>query len=358
LAGLNSMGKSSVIQSLLLLRQSRQSGALAAGRLDLSGDYLELGTGIDVLSDGAEKDEIGIAIQNEDAGNNYLWPLVFSYDRDGDRLEMTENTLFDVSGVNAPQFEPNDLNFLPFEGDFHYISADRFGPKKTSPLSESRVQSRDFGIRGEYVLHFILSHGTDLLAEGDPRAVGTETLSMSSVTDMWLQDISPGSHLSIAMIREADAAIPSFQFNRPGDVATRAFRPSNVGFGLSYVLPVIVSLVAARPYSLVMIENPEAHLHPKGQTRLGQLAVRAAAAGVQVIIETHSDHFMDGARIEIRNKTLSPSRAVFHYFQKTDGEATAVTPSIDSEGRLSDWPSGFFDQHRQNTSALIKPQRS
>ena len=98
-------------------------------------------------------------------------------------------------------------------------------------------------------------------------------------------EISPGVQLSITGVPEADIARGAFTFGREGSLRSPEYRPTNVGFGLSYVLPVLVALLAAPPGGLVIIENPEAHLHPHGQTMMGELCARAAAAGVQVIIE-------------------------------------------------------------------------
>lgn len=117
-----------------------------------------------------------------------------------------------------------------------------------------------------------------------------------------------------------------------------------------------MALLAARAGDLVIVENPEAHLHPKGQTRLAQLAARAAAAGIQVIIETHSDHFLDGVRIDIREGRLPHSDAAFHYFARDGIKATVISPTIDTDGRLSEWPEGFFDQHDENLSKLLAPR--
>jgi predicted ATPase len=150
--------------------------------------------------------------------------------------------------------------------------------------------------------------------------------------------------------------VSGFSFGAAGELRSREYRATNVGFGLSYVLPVLVALLGVSRGGLVLIENPEAHLHPRGQTRLGELCARAAAAGVQVVIETHSDHVMDGSRIAIREGVLEASNAAFHYFGRTGEEIEVVSPSVDAEGRLSEWPAGFFDQTRRDTARLVRPK--
>ena len=75
-----------------------------------------------------------------------------------------------------------------------------------------------------------------------------------------------------------------------------------------------------------------------------------------MFVETHSDHFMDGVRIAVRDGLIEPTDAAFHYFER-DGNKTVVTsPRVDIDGRLSQWPAGFFDQHEENLAKLIAPR--
>lgn len=165
----------------------------------------------------------------------------------------------------------------------------------------------------------------------------------------------PRVSLQLKTLYEADLIQAGFSFSSPGSLNSRTYRATNVGFGISYVLPVIVALLATPTGGLIIIENPEAHLHPQGQTYLGELCARAAKAGIQVIIETHSDHFMDGVRISVKNKTLTPNQVKFHYFHRQGTETQIKSPNIDEKGKLSEWPEGFNDQHRKNAVQLLKP---
>lgn len=356
LAGLNGMGKSSVIQSLLVLRQSYLSKALREKRLDLSGELIDLGTGQDVLLDGADEDFISIRITWAGGGNNPFPSALFqfAYDRTENRLGFVSDSEH-LASLDALQATSGPLQ--PFAGDFQYLCAERLGPRKFLPLVESHARRRDLGPRGEYVLHLLLDYGRELMKDGDARVTASaDGQALRQQVELWLQDVSPGAILGMEPVRAADAVIGSFSFRRSGDVPTMPLRPTNVGFGLSYALPVIVALMASRPGALVLLENPEAHMHPRGQTRLGQLAARAAAAGVQVIAETHSDHFMDGARIDIREGILRPGDAAFHYFEREGAEARVISPEIDKDGVLSEWPAGFFDQREENLVRLLAPR--
>ncbi|MDE2816578.1 MAG: DUF3696 domain-containing protein [Chloroflexota bacterium] len=120
-------------------------------------------------------------------------------------------------------------------------------------------------------------------------------------------------------------------------------------------MPVILALLA-QPNTLCMIENPEAHLHPRGQTKLAELAALAASVGVQVFVETHSDHFIDGVRIAVRDGIITPEDTAFHYFERDGSHTVVSSPQVDQDGRLSRWPAGFFDQHEENLARLIAPR--
>lgn len=345
LCGLNGMGKSSVIQALLVLRQSFESGELESGHLVLGGDRTDLGTGSDVLFEDAEEELIGFDLHVEGLDS---WRQSFAYSRTGDQLLAREGGSSDI-------VPPSWCDVPPFGGDFANVEAERVGPRKSYPLSEVQARRRNLGGRGEYAWNYLTEHQNDLLDPDDPRCGDGTGRRLVEVVDHWLQDVSPGAHLHLESVQAADAVIAGFTFDRPGDVASRRHRATNVGFGLSYVLPVVLALLLP-PGALCLIENPEAHLHPRGQTKLAELAVRAAVAGVQVIVETHSDHFVDGVRIAVRDGLIDASDTAIHYFERQHGRTVVSSPKLDADGRLSHWPDGFFDQHEENLARLLAPR--
>ena len=346
LCGLNGMGKSSVIQALLVLRQSFQTGDLLEGRLVLGGALTDLGAGSDVLFEDAEEEVIGFELDREELPAS--WTQAFGYSRTGDQLSVVGPA---VRAAVARMWR----TFPPFGGRCHYVQAERVGPRKSYPLSEMLAHRGDLGARGEHAWNYLNKHQNDLLPTDDPRCRDIPGHRLVDAVDHWLQDVSPGAHLQLESVAAADAVIAGFVFERPGDVATRRHRATNVGFGLSYVMPVVLALLSPRG-SLCLIENPEAHLHPRGQTRLAELSVRAAKAGVQVFVETHSDHFMDGVRIAVRDGLIAPADTAIHYFERDGGRTVVSSPEVDADGRLSHWPGGFFDQHDENLARLLAPR--
>ena len=350
LCGLNGMGKSTVIQALLLLRQSFISGELSRGRLVLGGEFADLGTGIDVLFEYAETDLVEFGLRHADLPTSLR--LSFEYSRPGDQLQSEDAALTEESGSELLQ---QWGEVPPLGGNLHYVNAERIGPRKFYSLSETFARLGNLGARGEYALNYLHARQKETLSSMDPRCTDLREQGVLQLLDHWLQEITPGAHLRFDIVTDADALIAGFYFDRPGDVPTRRYRATNVGFGLSYTLPVLTALLSP-PGSLCLIENPEAHLHPRGQTKLADLAVRASLAGVQVIVETHSDHFIDGVRIAVRDGLIRPDQTAFHYFERDGGKTVVTSPQVDADGRLSSWPAGFFDQHEENLARLIAPK--
>lgn len=365
LAGLNGMGKSSVIQALLLLRQSFLDRS--SRRLKLAGNLADLGTGADIFFDLADEDDIGFILEVE---GQWRYENLFIYDRQSNALAARNSdpraSMFLPTSVlgEGGSWEPVELSSpvasrprppsLFITSRFQYLAAERLGPRKMLPWTED--QRRSLGTQGEHVLAFLSRFGAETLREGDPRrnSIDAKETIEGQVT-AWLQETSPGSMLDISELREVDALAARYAYQRRGDVPSRPFRATNVGFGLSYVLPVITALIGARRGDLVIVENPEAHLHPRGQTKLGELSSRAAAAGVQVIIETHSDHFLDGVRLAVRNGLVRPRATKVHYFTRHGAEAAVISPVIQADGSFTEWPSGFFDERDENLIRLLAP---
>jgi len=183
-------------------------------------------------------------------------------------------------------------------------------------------------------------------------------LKLRDQVEAWLEEISPGTRIHIDLHKAMDLVNLEYSFVTGKHVSNK-FRSTNVGFGLTYTLPVIVALLAAGPGSLIMIENPEAHLHPKGQVRIGELMAIAASSGIQVVVESHSDHILNGIRLAVYNQKISPDKVMLHYFTRKEvdqGKTSVVTPKIDQNGRIDRWPDGFFDVWDNCLETLLKPR--
>mgnify|MGYP005780600803 FL=1 len=105
---------------------------------------------------------------------------------------------------------------------------------------------------------------------------------------------------------------------------------------------------------MLIVENPEAHIHPAGQRMLGELLARAGAGGVQIFAETHSDHIINGIRLAVKHGIISGEEIALDYFYKDQKyRHDYVRPEILSDGRLDCWPEGFFDEWDKALYELI-----
>ncbi len=356
LSGVNAAGKSTTMQALALLRQSYDAGVLDhKGGLLLNGELVELGVGQDVLHenyvDGGHGDRIPVTIATTVDGVERRWRVEYraAEDREADLLKMPR--LLRPSDLSEP--ERSGL----FGAGFQYLRADRIVPAVTYPKSFEMAVRRNFlGVRGEHTVNFLRAHQEDRVEAEVLRHSAATSAILLDQTSAWLREICPGVDLRAEDLQGTDLVRLSYGFGGTAGIKSSniRYRPTNVGFGLTYALPIIVACLATGPGRLVLLENPEAHLHPRGQTMVARLACRAVAAGAQLMIESHSDHVLNGLRLAVKDRVLTPDQVALHYFDRTDdGEIEVSSPEIDPDGMLSQWPKGFFDEWDRALDRLL-----
>ncbi|WP_455623631.1 AAA family ATPase [Parabacteroides sp.] len=307
LTGINSSGKSSIVQGIRMLNRAKSNQSpLIPGY----GDCEEL------------------------KNQNSQWPMIIGgTTTEGKEVEIT---------FESPSSEAIIKSDIAKDGfELTYISASRFGPQNTLPINTTDL----IGELGENMLKSIEIHQDDIIPKimRHPDSEG-DTLYFN--LRGWLNAIAPGTKFTHEIVKVADTSY--MKFNN--------FRAANVGFGLSYALPVIASLLVGslKKSQIVIIENPEAHLHPKGQTEIASLISRAVQAGVQVIIETHSDHLFDGVRLYAKKHPEFAPMVTIHWCELDSNSNTEIeSPELKGNGKLSFWPKGLFDQFEINADALI-----
>lgn len=346
LTGINSTGKSSAIQAFLLIQQSYRAEAGSLSRADveatslkpeglfLAGPLVDLGLPSDVLFSNSEVDSFGISLEWQDGSE-------FSV-----RADIEANAL-KVKDVVGKYTAPDQL---------YYLSAERLCPKTLFPIpSNSQLEISSIGNHGEFAAYLLHVDGLSQIAhtnELGPNllAPGTVGNSLQIQTEGWLSQLGAPVRLATSRPEGTDTII--LRFSLP-DISQTYFRPTNVGFGLTYALPIFVAALRAPIGSLLIVENPEAHLHPKGQVLIGHFLARAAACGVQVIAETHSDHVLNGIRVAVKQGDIRPEDVQVDFFAQHGGTASVVTPVIDKDGHIDQWPEGFFDEWDKQLLELL-----
>lgn len=320
LAGLNSSGKSSVIQALRIFKH-------CFGK-DYSENYgiNDIGHFDDILCDRSNTDTFSISIKI--GKDNTLLDL-----------NISENEKID----NYKDQEKLYNSFI--KKTFYFISAHRLGPQVFYHTIENKKKLNEIG---DNIVHFYKNHEKEKCVIIHPEA---KTELLPDNLNAWMSEISPGVKLNFISNREQDTSrIAVGESGSP-----RKHRATNVGFGISYTLPVVLLLLCSKPGDILLIENPEAHIHPKGQSKIAQLIAMAASNGIQVIIETHSDHIINGVRVAIKQQKISNNEIAINFFcrNKENGLSEIKQIFADERGELNEWPEDFFDQSIKDLSILL-----
>ena len=344
LYGHNGRGKSSLSQALLLIGQSmRERNDL--DQLSVVGELIKLDTFADIRTVNSEREEVKFWI-NTDKENVEMG---FSPYADKPQLGRLSTLLYngedrfviqtthtaeaaDKSGKVA--FSTSDISVLQQLKSIVYISAGRLGPVN-DVIRNDTLPSNSIGTKGENLLN-ALSHQTpdfvDYVGQLLSRILGGATVKI----------VDPKATRLELMLNSRDGS--------------ELFHPINVGFGYSYVLPVIVGTLLAEEGSIVIIENPEAYLHPRAQSRIMEFLIeQSKKRNLQLIIETHSDHVVNGMRISIKKGEIKPSESIIQHFAYTEKGIDPVITLItsDASGNLSDYPDDFQDEWTAQMLELI-----
>ncbi len=346
LSGLNGMGKSSVLQALLLLRQSYQQGLLPKTGLALNGELVRIGTASDALFEGAQEEKIGFEL---------IWPderegkWIFNYNREADVLDLASQPV-----------QPDIFQSSLFQDNFQYLQAERIGPRNFFEMSDFAVrQHRQLGARGEYTAHFLSAFGREKIPKDALAHPKAESHKLRDQVEAWIGEVSPG--IRIHFTSQTGMDLMSLQYSYvTGQQVSNPYRSTNVGFGITYTLPILVAILSSTSGDLLLFENPEAHLHPKGQARIGDLIARAASCGIQVVVETHSDHVLNGIRLAVHAGQLQPEHVQLYFFERKEQQGAIrnviFSPRIDGDGRIDRWPEGFFDEWDRSLEVLLEPR--
>ncbi|MCX6579870.1 MAG: DUF3696 domain-containing protein [Candidatus Aminicenantes bacterium] len=346
LTGLNGMGKTTIIQSLLLLRQSHEKNTLAKTGLSLNGPLVLIGTGKDAFCWNSEDNHIYFELEWD---RQFEASFDFFYSPESDMQALKD---FKCS----PDFHPFDTSL--FNLNFKFLKAQRFFPQIFFPRSVYDVEQRHtLGIIGEYTAHFIAVNQRQHIVIKELKHPSVKNLTLLSQLDAWMSEISPGVSLSATIYNDMNMVKLGYKFET-AEGFTEEFNALNVGLGLTYVLPVITAILSSKPGDLLIIENPESHLHPAGQAAIGKLCALAAEAGVQIFLESHSDHILNSIRAAVKKKIISPENVAVYFFERDvnarEHKVAVIQPIIDENGRLDKNPSGFFDEWGKQLDELIK----
>jgi predicted ATPase len=350
LSGTNASGKSTILQALVLLHQTCVAHEWS-NRLQLNGSEISLGTFRDVIDKVYGKSEFHFELHAD--------TLRVAWTFSGDRQASDMSAAVAIARVNTSVWpSPERLRYLLPEQEtaatplinclrnLTYLTAERVGPRDFYELHDVNAIP-SVGPRGEKAVGLLhLKRQQPVLS----------SLVLESSPGLLLQQVEarmrvffPDSSLDVQPVQHTNLVTLALGTTKSNDF----HRPINVGFGLTQVLPIVVAALSATKGDLLLIENPEVHLHPRGQAIMGQFLAEVANAGVQILVESHSDHVLNGIRRAVKSGCVSSDKVALHFFRPRDENpelieqdlAQVVSPTLDQRGNIDHWPEGFFDQY-------------
>lgn len=408
LVGPNSSGKSSFIQSILALRQTVRSTDQRTP-LVLRDEYIDLGSYKDVIFKHEEHNELFFSI-NEDKddslkisfsvytsgisyGKIYIKQLEYNFagnlpesifsDKKKSNVSNSEKEkksqknqlkifkksrggryyaslsvdgiikkegpikLFKFYSISEPDIKdekPKDvLKYLEENAPFIFASMElnrkveslfrniyHIGPLRNYPLRTyitAGASPTESGERGQYAIDVILSED-----------------KIKHNVEKWLQKLGVSSTFNLVELEQGSRI---YRFSLVDPKLGIPVNLTDVGFGASQVIPIIVDGFFAPKGTLVLIEQPEIHLHPKAQCTMGDLLIEIAKSGKRLIVETHSDLIISRLCTNVLRKDerhIDSKDIIIYYFDPTENGTEIKKITINDKGQLENAPAGFFEE--------------
>lgn len=329
LTGTNSSGKSSVIQAILLYTHytARREEIYRATSLK---QYIKnLG------------DTKSLAYKKAKENMVFIKPTI-----NNKNMALLS---FDIYDGNICLVEVEKEQMLIFEENLYYISANRIG-------QENLPQSNEYekcGVNGEYIFGFYeenknirlknekLIYRDKLKDYSEPPA---ETLSAQ--VSVWINKILDLNLIPRTEKRNNAKAVELMYENN--DLDNFNISPFNLGAGVSYLAKILILGLSLKEGDILIVENPEVHLHPKAISKFAEFFVFLANGGIQVILETHSEHIINKMRYFVFKEQISKDNIQIYYRERFDTPFESIQINekgkyINENNEVIEFPKGFFD---------------
>ena len=386
LAGANSSGKSSIMQPLLMLKQTLEA-PYDPGPLLIDGpnvQFTEAAQFLSTLPDGKKTDRFQVRIEIRE--HAYLDSMQTIFRKGDSTIEIVKMVGEKKSASHPPAFPAEGITLSPDmpkvrrsrctlvpdsyhskhsgilttlpdnvnreiiksihlpglcgnpERIYKLTGTDRWYPGTFEHYVASliyewqkRVDKPTETLGNPFDVHGLGEGFQDYQNYSNPEAILVETLHLLGLTGkVGTQKIGDvGIELQVGRLPHSTSE-------------TDMVNIADVGFGVSQVLPVLVALIVARPSQLVYLEQPELHLHPRAQVALAKVLADAAKRGVRVVAETHSSLLLLGVQTLVAEGDLPPELVKLHWFtRREDGVTEVDSVDLDEAGAYGDWSVDF-----------------
>lgn len=315
IVGTNSSGKSTILQGILLISQNINM------KQGLNGEMVSLGEFRDIKN--FNKDNTKITITLNDEKENQI-SISFQ--------EFEKIPKISIIGEGVEEFS----KIIDYQtGKLQFLSCNRIGSQDIYQKNFSTIDG--IGKNGEYALYYLLQHKKDVLEPNLIKDFTQDTLETQ--VNYWMDYII---HAKVAVedIRNTDILKAAYSL-----IDGKNLRPKNIGAGVSYIASIIIMCLSSKKGDILLIENPEIHLHPLAQSRICEFLYFIAISGRQIFVETHSDHIFNGIRAGIATKKMNRDYINVNFFALNKKNCTENTKiEFGERGRVLNQQEGLFDQ--------------
>lgn len=307
--GTNSSGKSSAIQGILLVDNCLINDN------SLNSQWLNLGHFEEIRNFIVRREEVLIEVMQSE--NQYK---------------------FSATSTDIECSDP--LNY----SSIYYISANRFGPKD---FYHKITSKKNFiGENAEFLIDYFYNNSRNLVDED--RIIDNSSNTLDFHVNYWLGKIL-NVRISLDNIVTGNIITANYSYNNNKNV-----RPYHVGAGISYIIGILILCLNIEKGKTIILENPEIHLHPKAQSELASFLAFIANSGVQIIVETHSDHIFNGVRKAVNNDEISNEQVTIQFFEMSEQNlSTNISVTLSKNGRILDTRENLFDQFDNDLDDLL-----
>lgn len=316
LAGKNSAGKSTVIQAILAMEQT--------GKNPFSGQYIKLGK----ISE----------LKNQLTGNKEIKITICC------KTEKEQRT--------ATKILKDDYTDAEVIGQFidsmriHYLIADRKGVDDTYEKLDDNQD--EIGVDCKYAFSYLAKHERDSFVDSEMVYDWDSKLIFGGQVEYWLERLV-GYRVKAEEIPHTEKILVTYEKGR-----IKNLRPKNVGTGVTYITELIIAALSCKRGDVLIMENPEIHLHPSGQAEFIEFVAFLVGKGIQVIIETHSDHIYNGIRKSVYLDYIEQTDVQIYFLeQQEDGTSKPVLIPVDEQGKVMVHQEDMFDQTKKDLNVLI-----
>lgn len=267
-------------------------------------------------------------------------------------------TLVKNPGLNLVNNEIGNQTIKYFNNNVKYLGPLRDEPKPIYPNTTS-LDSKDVGYKGEYTAAVLELHKDTVVEYISPKMLNQDKYEVrkskliNAVLE-WLEYMGISSE-----VKTFDRGKLGHELQvRLGDEG-KFNDLTNVGVGVSQVLPILVLALLSERHSTIIFEQPELHLHPKVQTRLADFFSAIISLNKQCIVETHSEYLINRLRYRAVSspKDNIPEKVMMYFVEQESGKSIYRPIQINEYGVIEDWPKGFFDEHENLAMEILKASR-